>query len=102
MKAHFAVWGDNEENLLQAMKKTRDHAVLAPLSEKLEAPNAIHLWREVRSDLENNRTITRQRAISSLAYGHCAIQSRKHMVVPGAIHCLKSKTTSELFLIISG
>ena len=47
---HFAVWGDNEENLLQAMKKTRDHAVLAPLAEKLEAPNAIHMWREVRSD----------------------------------------------------
>lgn len=44
---YFAAWGDNEENLLQAMKKTRDHAVLAPLAEKLEAPNAIHLWREV-------------------------------------------------------
>ena len=47
--AQFQAWGENEENFLQAMKKTRDHSVLAPLAEKLDAPNAVHLWREVRS-----------------------------------------------------
>ena len=46
--AQFQAWGENEENFLQAMKKTRDHSVLATLAEKLDAPNAVHLWREVR------------------------------------------------------
>ena len=65
----FAVWGENKEKLLQAMKKTRDHSVLAPLAEKLEAPNAIHLWREVRSFFQPFHDCQQEPHVV-----HCAIQ----------------------------
>ena len=40
------VWGTQETEFLNAIKKTQDHSVLIPLSQNLKSPNAFHFWKE--------------------------------------------------------
>ena len=42
----MSMWGNQETEFLNAIKKTQDHGVLIPLSQSLKSPNAFHFWKE--------------------------------------------------------